>query len=166
MTSTQIALLFCEKYSSAVRGFVNMEGNLAPEDCMFSRKVVEHDFETFASTVFPKIKNDLASKEGAGFAAHLATLNRFSSPRAYFDYTFQTVEYSDEGNLLERFLALNMPTLFVYGSENEHLSYLPVLRESKCTLARIASANHFSFHDDPEAFSQAMASFVNSIPNR
>src|SRR5215510_6000597 len=26
-----------------IRGYVNLEGNLAPEDCMFSRRVVAHD---------------------------------------------------------------------------------------------------------------------------
>jgi len=158
-----IALLFCEACPSAVRGFVNIEGNLAPEDCMFSRKVVALDFESFETTLFPELKKGLASAQGPGFARYLASLENGASTRAFYDYAFQTVAYSDHGNLLDRFLALNIPKLFVYGSENEQLSYLPKLHASSCTVARIDNANHLPFHDNPNAFAEALAAFVNGL---
>ena len=59
-------------------------------------------------------------------------------PRAYYDYSFQTVTYSDHGGLLERFFALPCPRLhFVHGSLNAGLSYLPALRQSLCTVSEI-----------------------------
>jgi len=34
-----------------VKGYINIEGNLMPEDCMFSSKVVTYEFETFAREI-------------------------------------------------------------------------------------------------------------------
>ena len=56
-----------------VKAYINIEGNLLPEDCMFSSKVVTYDFETFANTVFPKTivemkdKGKIGRKVGRGF---------------------------------------------------------------------------------------------------
>ena len=35
---------------SKVKAYINIEGNLLPEDCMFSSKVVTYDFDHFACT--------------------------------------------------------------------------------------------------------------------
>lgn len=122
-TGGLVALLYAERRPDRVIGFLNVEGNLAPEDCMFSRLVVPHDYARFSREVFPAIKNSFAAKRGRGFAKHSEVLNR-ASPRAYFDFSFQTVEYSDRGRLIDRSLALPTPIHFVYGSENRGLSYL------------------------------------------
>ena len=146
-----IGLLFAEHNPDKVKGFVNVEGNLTPEDCLFSRHVVGNSFEHFEQNVFPKIKQAVAARRGRGFAGHLAVVQR-ANPRAYYDNSFQLVEYSDDGNLLERFLALPMEKYFVYGDENRHLKYLPTLRQSSCRVFEVAQANHFPFYDDPKAF--------------
>jgi pimeloyl-ACP methyl ester carboxylesterase len=85
---------------------------------------------------------------------HLEVLNR-ANPRAYFDFSFQTVQYSDSGRLLERFLALPMPVHFVYGSRNRGLSYLDQLRASH-SVTEIAEADHFPFYDAPDAFADCV----------
>ena len=151
-----IGLLYAERRPERLLGFVNVEGNLAPEDCMFSRLVTPHPYEHFAEVVFPGIKRGLRSRRGRGFQEHLRLLES-ASPRAYYDYSFQLVADSDHGNLLTRFLALPVPQYFVYGSANRGLSYLPRLRASQCRITEIAGADHFLFYDDPEAFAQAIA---------
>ena len=42
-----LALLYAERNPSKIAGFVNVEGNLAPEDCMFSRKAIRHSYSDF-----------------------------------------------------------------------------------------------------------------------
>jgi pimeloyl-ACP methyl ester carboxylesterase len=157
-----VALLYAERNPDKVAGFVNVEGNLAPEDCMFSRMVIPHSYSHFESTIFPQIKKTLSAKEGPGFARHLQVLAQ-AHPRAYYDYSFQTVEYSDRGNLLQRFLSLPVPKCFLYGSEDRHLSYLQRLRESQCTVVEIPNANHFLFYDQPNHFAAALASFARNV---
>src|SRR5271166_6062404 len=94
-----------------------------------------------------------------GFAQHLPGLER-ANPRAYYDYAFQTVEYSDHGNLLERFLSLPVPRCFLYGAENRHLSYLQRILESECIVIEIPNAGHFLFYDEPNYYAAALASFA------
>jgi len=154
-----VALLYAERNANKIAGFVNVEGNLAPEDCMFSRKVIPHSYSHFEKVVFPQIKRALFAKAGRGFAKHLRVLEK-ANPRTYYDYAFQTVEYSDHGNLLERFLNLPVPRCFLYGSENRHLSYLQRLVESDCTVIEIPNANHFLFYDQPNYYGAALASFA------
>jgi pimeloyl-ACP methyl ester carboxylesterase len=36
-----VALLYAEKYRPRTAGFINIEGNLAAEDCFFSRKIAQ-----------------------------------------------------------------------------------------------------------------------------
>lgn len=151
-----VALLYAERNPDKVKGFVSVEGNLTSEDCMFSRQVVGNSFEQFEQDVFPKIKEALAAQRGRGFAGHLAVVQR-ANPRAYYDNCFQLVEYSDNGNLLERFLALPMEKYFVYGEENRHLKSLPILRQSGCHVYEVPQANHFLFYDDPKAFAEILA---------
>jgi len=154
-----VALLYAERNPNKIAGFVNVEGNLAPEDCIFSRNVIPHSYSDFEKVVFPQIKRALSVQAGRGFAQHLRVLER-ANPRAYYDYAFQTVEYSDHGNLLERFLSLPVPRCFLYGSENRHLSYLQRILESKCTVIEIPNAGHFLFYDEPNRYAAALASFA------
>ncbi len=155
-----VALLYAERNSGRITGFVNVEGNLAPEDCMFSRNVIAHSYPHFEKVIFPQIQKAVSARKGRGFSQHLEVLAK-ANPRAYYDYAFQTVEYSDHGNLLQRFLNLPVPTCFLYGSENQHLSYLQRIRESDCTVIEIPNANHFLFYDAPNHYAEALASFAN-----
>jgi pimeloyl-ACP methyl ester carboxylesterase len=154
-----VGLLYAERHLNRIAGFVNVEGNLAPEDCMFSRNVIPHPYAHFERVIFPQIKKAIAARRGRGFAHHLDVLAK-ASPRAYYDCAFQTVKYSDEGNLLQRFMSLPIPKCFMYGSENRHLSYLHRMRESGCTVVEIPNASHFLFYDAPDHYAAALASFA------
>jgi pimeloyl-ACP methyl ester carboxylesterase len=156
-----VALLYAERNLDRVTGFVNVEGNLAPEDCMFSRNVIPHPYPHFVKVIFPQIKKAISARRGRGFAQHLSVLAK-ASPRAYYDYAFQTVTYSDQGNLLQRFLDLPIPKCFLYGSENRHLSYLARIRESDCAVIEIPNANHFLFYDAPNHYAATLANFARS----
>jgi pimeloyl-ACP methyl ester carboxylesterase len=157
-----VALLFAERNLNRITGFINVEGNLAPEDCMFSRNVIPHSYPHFEQVIFPQIKKAVSARRGRGFAQHLSVLSR-ANPRAYYDYAFQTVEYSDNGNLLQRFLSLPIPKCFLYGSENRRLSYLRRLQDSDCTVIEIPNANHFLFYDAPDDYAAALASFARNL---
>jgi pimeloyl-ACP methyl ester carboxylesterase len=66
-----VALLYTERNPSRIAGFVNVEGNLAPEDCMFSGNVIPHSYSDFEKVVFPQIKKAVSAQAGRGFAQHL-----------------------------------------------------------------------------------------------
>jgi pimeloyl-ACP methyl ester carboxylesterase len=81
---------------------------------------------------------------------------------AYHAYSFETVKESDAGGLLEEFLSLRMPKLFLYGEQNQALSYLPRLRGSDVDVVEIPAAAHFFFYDNPVATFQEIVAFVHA----
>jgi pimeloyl-ACP methyl ester carboxylesterase len=142
-----------------IQGLINLEGNLCPEDCMFSRRVVSHTLDAFGAT-FEQMAKQLRSSRYAGdqLIAHNMALN--VDIRAYYAYSFQTVVETDTGQLIEEFLRLSVPRLFLYGEANKILSYLPRLRESTVVVKEIPDSAHFLFYDNPVATFQAIGEFV------
>ena len=156
-----IALLQIRRHGAGrIRGHINLEGNLSPEDCMFSRRVLPHDLDSF-EPVYRQMMEELSASRYAGdqITAHNMALN--VDIRGYHAYSFETVAESDSGRLLEEFLGLPIPRLFLYGDANGALSYLPRLRASDVRVREIPSSAHFLFHDNPVETFQAIGEFVN-----
>ena len=157
-----IALLMLRRHGvGRIQGLINLEGNLCPEDCMFSRRVVSHELGSF-EPVFRRMMTELRESRYAGdqMIAHNMAMN--VDMRGYHAYSFQTVAESDSGRLIEEFLALPLPRLFLYGSVNSGLSYLPRLRASFVQVREISSSAHFLFYDNPVETFQAIGEFVHS----
>ena len=142
-----------------IQGYINLEGNLSPEDCMFSRRVVSYDLDSFEPE-FRRVMRELRASSSAGdqIIAHNMALN--VDIRGYHAYSFETVAESDSGRLLEEFMGLPLPRLFLYGEANKGLSYLPKLRASEVRVQEIASSAHFLFYDNPVETFQAVGEFV------
>lgn len=82
--------------------------------------------------------------------------------RAYHAYAFETVAESDSGRLMDEFLALPIPRLFLYGDANKGLLYLPRLRASSVQVREVSSSGHFLFYDNPVETFQAVGEFVHA----
>ncbi len=158
-----IALLQIRRHGlGRIRGLINLEGNLCAEDCMFSRRAVGHSPQDFSTTVFERIIEELRSSRHTGDHIIADNLALNVDPRAYHTYSFETVAESDTGRLLEDFLRLPLPRLFLYGEVNRTLSYLPRLRNSAITVPEIPRSAHFLFYDNPVATFQAIGEFVHA----
>jgi pimeloyl-ACP methyl ester carboxylesterase len=145
-----------------VQGYINLEGNLASEDCMFSRRVVPHDLDSFEPE-FRLMMEELRASPSAGdqTIAHNMALN--VDIRGYHAYSFETVTESDSGRLLDEFIDLRIPCLFLYGDANRGLSYLPRLRASDLIVHEIRSRGHFMFYDNPVDTFRAVGEFAQMI---
>lgn len=155
-----VALLYTEMYGEHVKGFINVEGNLAPEDRFISGEITKYTLEEFREAGFRNLRRKLPQSKNKGFQKYLETLERYSSPKAFFDYCPSLVEYSDNGNLIQRFTQLEIPKIFVYGSQNKSLSYIPQLKNKGCEVVEIANSNHFPFHDNPQEFYEVISNFL------
>ena len=161
-----IAMLYLSKYGSKnVKGFINIEGNLMPEDCMFSGKVVVHKYKHFEKTVFPETIVNMKKNGNAGYHVIANNLELNTNVKSYYNYSFQTVEYSKTGALLQQYLEMNIPRIFIYGEENKGLSYIPKLIENKMNIKMISNSNHFIFYDNPRELYKATAEFVKLLAN-
>ena len=155
-----VGLLYVKNYSEHVKGFVNIEGNLASEDCFFSRKVIQYDLDGFKKTLLPKVFQNLSGSTNKGYKKHFEIFKTYSSPKAIFDCCPSLVDYSDNGNLIQVLAELKIPKLFIHGSENSSLSYIPMLKEKGCEVVEIAGADHFPGYDNPRDFYKVISSFV------
>lgn len=157
-----IGLLYAKRYGN-VDAFVSIEGNLAPENCVFSRKVAAgRSYKEFLNIKFPELQHNLASSEKLGFRKWSESLLH-ASPQAFYDYCPSIVHYSDDTATLKIYLELSIPKIYMYGSENKQvLTFLEKFREKNCNTAEIPESNHFPFYDNPNAFYVALHNFLST----
>lgn len=142
------ALLLADAHPGRVASFTNIEGNVAPEDCFLSRQILTHahdDPDEFLVRFAERVGGS-RFYGGALYASSLPHKVRAGAVRAIFE---SMVDLSDHGKLLDRFLALPAPKTFMYGEQNNTLSYLPALAEGGVELAEIEHCAHFPMYSNP-----------------
>jgi len=155
-----VALLYIEKYGKPVKGFISVEGNVASEDCFISREVTQYTRAEFRGAGFRNLIQKLSRLKNRGYQKYVARLGNYSSSQAIFDYSPSLVDYSDNGNLIQRFTQLEIPKVFIYGSENKGFSYIPQLRERGCEVVEVSKSDHFPFYDNPGDYYRAISNFL------
>lgn len=157
-----IAVRLAEKHPALVHRLINVEGNLAPEDCgVFSRRTAQHTWETFiADNGMATLQAKFATAPYLGARLFADTFRRAVSPRAFYDYCVSIVDLSDSGALLPAFGNLRIPRLFIYGSANEHLSYLPRLPDYGIQVIEVPDSDHWPYHDNPDVYYQTLGDFI------
>ncbi|WP_321935682.1 alpha/beta hydrolase [Paraburkholderia sp. J8-2] len=152
------ALMLAHRHPERVLSFVDIEGNIAPEDCFLSRQIVDYphtDAERFFSDFIERTRHAPAYAS-ALYAASLRCKVRAEAVGSIFR---SMVELSDNGDLMRKFLALPFPRMFMYGQQNASLSYLDHIREQGVALAEIANCGHFPMYSNPVAMWRAIAGF-------
>jgi len=159
-----ITLLYLkDKIDHQVKAYINIEGNLLPEDCMFSSKVVQHGLSSFCEHIFPVAIAEMKQNGNPGYYIIANNLELNTNVVSYYHYSFPTVAYSATGELLNQFLTLKIPRLFIYGEKNAHLSYLPKLSADDLRVVMIEESDHFVFYDQPKKMYLAIADFIAQI---
>lgn len=153
------ALMLAHRHPERVLSFVDIEGNVAPEDCFLSRQIVEHardNDEHFFDDFIERTRHAPAYAS----ALYSASLRHKVRAQAVGPIFRSMVALSDHGDLMEKFLALPFPRLFMYGAQNATLSYLNSLREQGVALVQIEDCGHFPMYSNPVAMWQSIAAFL------
>ncbi len=156
LTAIQFACLHVDLVSR----LVDVEGNLAPEDCEIqSRDVFRHRFLGDEDRFFERVKDRLSARGRPEFIEFARAIRKNIAERAYFDYCRSIVDYSDGHPLLERFIALPVPRLFIHGDANSNLSYLRRLAEAGVPVVSVPGSDHFPARTNPGFYHEAIARF-------
>jgi pimeloyl-ACP methyl ester carboxylesterase len=144
------ALMLAQRAADRVLSFVNIEGNLAREDCFLSRQIIDNPADDPAVFLeeFAARTHRAPGYSSALYASNVRSRVRPDVVRSVFE---SMVDLSDHGDLLSRFTALALPRLFMYGEQNAGLSYLPFLREHGVELAEIPLSGHWPMYSNPVA---------------
>jgi pimeloyl-ACP methyl ester carboxylesterase len=152
------ALMLAHQDPDRVLSFVDIEGNVAPEDCFLSRQVVTHaadDADSFFDAFIERTRRS-PFFSSALYAVSLRHKVRPGAVRGIFE---SMVDLSDHGDLMTKFLSLPCPRMFVYGEQNASLSYLPTLAAHGVELAEIPHSGHFPMYSNPVAMWTRIADF-------
>ncbi|MEM8571984.1 MAG: alpha/beta fold hydrolase [Pseudomonadota bacterium] len=152
-------LLLADAAPDRVLSFIDIEGNVAPEDCFLSRQIIDHPAETpeaflagFIERV--KVRPEFSS---ALYAAALPLKVRPETCRPIFQ---SMVDLSERGGLMDIMARLPLPRIFIFGAQNRHLSYLSHLPNIGVEVEEILHSGHFPMYSNAPALWAAMAAFL------
>jgi pimeloyl-ACP methyl ester carboxylesterase len=152
-------LMLAHSDPGRVISFIDIEGNVAPEDCFLSRQIVTHqrgDPNEFLDAFVDRAWHSTA-RASQLYAASVCHKVRATAVPGIFA---SMVELSDTGDLLTKFLGLPMPRMFMYGDENRSLTYLPRLLAGGIELAEIPACGHFPMYSNPVAMWERIGTFL------
>jgi pimeloyl-ACP methyl ester carboxylesterase len=152
------ALMLADRHPDRVLSFVNIKGNLAPEDCFLSRQIIDYplaDDERFLDEFIERTRHAPAYSS-ALYAANLRHKVRPGAVRGIFQ---SMVELSDNGDLITKFLSLPCPKMFMYGEQYASLSYLSRIQTQGVRLAEIPDCGHFPMYSNPPVMWKEIANF-------
>ncbi|XVJ96757.1 alpha/beta hydrolase (plasmid) [Burkholderia vietnamiensis] len=151
------ALMLAHRHPKRVISFVDIEGNIAPEDCFLSRQIIEHPRDGARKFFDDFIERTLLAPAYAS-ALYSASLRHKVRAEAVGGIFRSMVDLSDNGDLMTKFLGLPFPRMFMYGEQNASLSYLDYIREQGVELAEIPDCGHFPMYSNPVLMWRAIAS--------
>ncbi|MEM9748772.1 MAG: alpha/beta hydrolase [Actinomycetota bacterium] len=156
------ALLLCAAHPDRVLSFIDIEGNLAPEDCFLSRQILDHpaaDPDEFLAGFIARVSRR-AEYASQLYARGLSCKVRAESVEPIFR---SMVDLSDHTPLMDVMAGLPCPRLFVHGEQNRHLSYLDGLPGRGVRVAEIPFSGHFPMYSNPVALWETMATFLDDV---
>ncbi len=153
------ALMLAHGHPERVLSLIDIEGNVAPEDCFLSRQIVDYPAatpEAFLEAFIARVR------ERPEYSSRLyaAALPLKVTPAAVSPIFRSMVSLSDSLPLMEILAGLSCPRVFIYGAQNRHLSYLESLPGIGVEVAEIAQSGHFPMYANPPALWAAMAAFL------
>lgn len=142
------SLMLAHEDGDRVLSFIDIEGNVAPEDCFLSRQILSYPSDDPHQFFADFIDRNWGATDFSSslYAASLRHKVRAEAVRGIFT---SMVDLSDHGDLLARFVGLPCRKMFMFGEQNAGLSYLPHLRENGVTLASIPHSGHFPMYSNP-----------------
>ena len=103
------------------------------------------------------VQRAIALKSEPAAAASLAHKVRIGAVRGIFT---SMVDLSDNAGLMDRFLGLPCPKMFMYGDQNGDLSYLSHIEANGVELAEIPECGHFPMYANPPAMWRRLGDFI------
>lgn len=144
-----IGLLAMETHPSSYKGFVNIEGNLTPGDCVFSGQAATYTIDEFIDNGFNKLQNAVY-ENGTQFSAqkgYYASM-RFADPDQFYLNSIELTDFSAPETGASRFKNLNVPSLYIGGAPRGICqSSIDRLQESGVPAKFVENTGHWPFID-------------------
>jgi pimeloyl-ACP methyl ester carboxylesterase len=158
-----VGIHLAEMWPGKVTHFINAVGNLIPEDCFYSRSLVEMSWEDFSTKGFAEFKTRIAAQAphpNRPPSTYLESLQKSTAEAMYYSCR-DLVRLSDSGDLLSRFLRLSCRKIYLQDSDSRMPSHLEeALHHGHVPIVIIPESGHALMEDNPDDFYDAIARFV------
>lgn len=150
-----VAVTYATQHQERIAGLVNIVGNMVPEGCFLTGDVA--DGRATRQSLIERFRGS----DNLGFRRYAEGLVRVDN-HAYNALAAAAVEACTVGSVLDDFLDLNLPKLFIYGSEAVNtINYLNELRDhSDVAVHEVPGADHFPAIDNPVNYYGVLGSFM------
>lgn len=160
-----IGTMVCECPDHPFSGYINIEGNLTPGDCVFSSHAAAFDPEGFEAFGFQQLretvyKNGLSDAAQRGYFASMC----FASPGQFYMNSCNLLEFSTGLTGINRLKALSLPKLYIAASPSG------ICRESMASLERekmphavVSGSGHWPFLDQPDEYLKILSGFLKGV---
>lgn len=156
------ALMLANQLKNRVLSFIDIEGNISPEDCFLSRQIVDYP-ESNAEDFFNGFIERTLYSPAYSSPLYAARLRHNIIASAVPGIFASMVELSDNGDLMNKFLNLPCPKMFMYGEQNNSLSYLKDIQSEGVKLSEISECSHFPMYSNPPLMWREMTGFYNEL---
>lgn len=150
-----------------VRAIVNVEGNISPPDCGYSRRAAAFSPEEWLHTGYARVLDQIYGDQGEHPVVRRAygASIQMCDPRTFHRNSLDLVERSAELTLARRLADIHKPTVYIHGSpRGTGEQSLGLLRDVGIPTHGIDDAGHWPFLDQPVAFAEAVAAFLETLP--
>lgn len=161
-----LATIVGERHPHLVRAVVDVEGNSSFGDCTFSSRIAAVDEAEFVAGGYQLLCQELWAEAGEdpalrGYAASMT----FADPWVLWRHASDLVALSRGEGLAARRARLSVPLLFVAGAPGGVCARSRELLDgSGVRVVEVAPAGHWPYVDRPDAFAEAVARFVEGLP--
>ncbi|WP_157052775.1 alpha/beta fold hydrolase [Priestia koreensis] len=152
------ALMIAHKYPEKVVSFTNIEGNIAPEDCFLSRQIIQYKCED-KDEFFEQFVERTRHSPAFSSALYASSLRHKVRPGAVKTIFESMVHLSDHADLMSKFLGLSFPKMFMYGDQNNNLTYLDHIQSEGVHLEEVPNCGHFPMYSNPPFMWNAIHNF-------
>lgn len=156
------ALMLAHHNPDRVLSFTNIEGNIAPEDCFLSRQIIEYPASN-ANEFFEHFIERTLHTPAYSSPLYSASLKHKVRAEAVEGIFSSMVSLSDHGELMDKFVSLPCPKMFMYGEQNREFSYLSYIKSKGVRLSEISECGHFPMYSNPPMMWREIADFLNSF---
>jgi len=156
-----IGIILAELLGSKVKGLVYAEGNIDFNDCFGSNLVItKFTFDEYLKTGFEKGQEAMRNR---GEYPDIIASQAKAGPVTVYRSSEDLVRISKEDTLAGRLNALMVPVLAVYGEKNKGIWTSENKLAALFPLVFIPEAGHMMMSDNPDAFYDRVAQFINKL---
>lgn len=161
-----LATIVAERHPDCVRAVVDVEGNSTFGDCTFSARIAAVDEAEFVAGGYQLLCQELWAEAGEdpalrSYAASMA----FADPWVLWRHAADLVALSKGETLAARRAKLSVPLRFIAGAPGGVCARSrEQLAAAGLDVVEVAPAAHWPFVDRPEVFAEAVARFVEGLP--